>query len=103
MPFKTDKLALNDSFFKRSAKLLPCQKEMVLYWHNRGLSQRKLAKMFNVSRRLITFIIYPDKLKSNIERRNERGGSGVYYKKDKHTTAIREHRQYKNKLLNKTI
>ena len=65
MPNKIDKIAIADAFLKRSAKLLPCQKEMVLYWHNKGMSQRKLAAMFSVSRRLITFIIDPKKLERN--------------------------------------
>ena len=102
MPFKTDKISLDDSFLKRSAKLLPCQKEMVIYWHNRGLSQRKLAALFNVSRRLITFIIDPAKHTDNLERRRERGGSKQYYNKDKHTEAIRNHRRYKYNLLAQT-
>lgn len=72
---------------------------MVVWWHKRGVSQRALAGMFKVSRRLIGFIINPDKLRQNRERRDERGGSSIYYKKEKHTAAIREHRQYKYKLL----
>jgi transposase len=96
MPYKTDNIAIADAFLKRSAKLLPCQKEMVLYWHNKGMSQRKLAAMFNVSRRLITFIIDPKKLERNLVVRNENGGSKAYYNRDKHTKAIREHRKYKH-------
>ena len=103
MPYKVETLAINDAFLKRSAKLIPCQKEMVIYWHNRGLSQRKLAALFNVSRRLITFIIDPAKHTDNLERRRERGGSKQYYNKDKHTEAIKEHRKYKHKLLRHTI
>jgi transposase len=103
MPNKIDKIAIADAFLKRSAKLLPCQKEMVLYWHNKGMSQRKLAAMFSVSRRLITFIIDPKKHKRNLEVRNENGGSKAYYKRDKHTKAIREHRKYKNTILKDII
>jgi transposase len=103
MPNKIDKIAIADAFLKRSAKLLPCQKEMVLYWHNKGMSQRKLAAMFSVSRRLITFIIDPKKLERNLEVRNENGGSKAYYKRDKHTKAIREHRKYKHTILKDII
>jgi transposase len=103
MPNKIDKIAIADAFLKRSAKLLPCQKEMVLYWHNKGMSQRKLAAMFSVSRRLITFIIDPKKHKRNLEVRNENGGSKAYYKRDKHTKAMSEHRKYKHTILKDII
>ena len=66
------------------------------------LGTRKIAEMFNVSRRLIQFILDPEKHKENLERRKERGGSKIYYKKEQHTKAIREHREYKKEIL-KTI
>ena len=102
MPRITDSIAIDCPFLKRSSKLLPCQKEMVIYWGSRGLGKNKIAKMFNVSKRLIQFIINPDSHKSNLERRKERGGSKIYYKKEQHTKAIREHREYKKEIL-KTI
>jgi hypothetical protein len=103
MPLKIDKVPIQSHFLKRSAKLLPCQKEMVLYWHNRGISINKLAKMFHVSKRLIQFVLFPERAKKNIELRQDRGGSAIYYKKDKHTDAIREHRAYKKHLFKNTI
>ena len=99
MPYKTDKQKLGDPFLKRSCKLLPCQKEMVLYWTNQGLSQRKLAKLFNCSRRLITFIQDPKKKEDNLKRRNETGGSKQYYNRKKHNAAMKDHRRYKHKIL----
>jgi hypothetical protein len=100
MPRITDTIPIDCPFLRKNTKLLPCQKEMVVYWGKRGASQRRLANMFNVSRRLIQFILNPDAHKKNLERRHERGGSKMYYKKDEHTKAIREHRQYKKELLN---
>ena len=99
MPYTTDKLKLTDPFLKRSAKLLPCQKEMVIYWHNRGFSQRQLAKLFNCSRRLITFILDPAKLERAKQTRKERGGSMQYYNKEKHREYMRTHRRYKHEIL----
>ena len=95
MPFKTDKVALDTSFLRRNTKLLPCQKEMIVYWSSRGMSQRKFAAMFNISRRNIQFIINPESYKRNLQAREERGGSKRYYVKESHTKAIREHRRYK--------
>jgi len=63
------------------------------------ISQRKLAKRFGVSRRLIQFIGDPSKHEANLERRDERGGSAVYYNRDRNTKSIRDHRRYKQKIL----
>jgi len=100
MPYKTDDKTINDPFMDRRVKLLPCQKEMVLWWHNeRGESQRKLAKRFGVSRRTITFVLDPDKHKENLKRREERGGSMQYYDREKHCEYMKTHRKDKYKRL----
>lgn len=101
MPYKTENDRITSKFLKRSSKLLDCQKEMVVYWSNRGMSQRKLAAMFHVSRRLIQFIIDPDKHKANLERRRERGG--YKYPKEQHNSYMKSHRDYKNELFNPDI
>lgn len=103
MPRKTDGMKIGDSFLKRSSKLLPCQKEMVVYWAARGYSNRQLASMFNVSRRLIQFIVDPDKHKANLEKRKANGGSAAYYKKEYHAKKTKEHRIYKKELFDLVI
>lgn len=104
MPYKTDKMRLDCPFLDRRCKLLPCQKEMVVHYSNQGYSQRKLAKMFNVSRRLIAFIANPEQHKNNLERRRERGGSAIYYKGGyEWAKVMREHRRYKHKTLTKNF
>jgi len=99
MPYKTDKAKLDSDFLKKSVKLLPCQKEMIIYWSGMGYSQRQLAAMFHCSRRTIQFIIDPDKLKQNLLRRQERGGTKQYYDKEKHKEYMKTHRRYKYKTL----
>jgi transposase len=102
MPYKfeTNKIKLDSPFLDRRVKLLPCQKEMVLFWTEQGLSQRKIAKMFNVSRRLITFVQDPKKKEKDLENRKDRGGSSQYYKGgDEWAATIREHRRYKQKII----
>lgn len=59
--------------------------------------------MFNVSRRLIIFIVYPERKERNYQARLENGGSKIYYKKEKHTESIRKHRRYKYENLKQTI
>ena len=99
MPYKhTGKLIPNK--LKRSAKLTAEQKEEIQhrYLIVGGVSQRNLAEEYGVSRRLIQFCIYPEKLAANYARRVERGGSKMYYNKDKHTVSTRKHRRYKQEL-----
>ena len=103
MPYKTDKKKLGSPHLDKRVKLLPCQKEMILYWYNEmGLSIHGLGRMFNVSRRLIQFILFPERKERNLETRKDMGGSKAYYKKDKHTKAIREHRKRKYEILKNT-
>lgn len=99
MPYTTDNKALNSPFLDRRTKLLPCQKEMVLHWYKAGTSIRALAKMFKVDRRLIQFMIFPERKQKNLEDRQARGGWEQYYNREEHTAAIREHRRYKYKTL----
>jgi transposase len=104
MPYKTEKLKLDSPFLDKRVKLLPCQREMVLYWTQQGLSQRKIAAMFKVSRRLITFIQDPKKKERDLENRAARGGSKVYYKGGKEwNEAMKRHRTRKHNLLKDLI
>jgi hypothetical protein len=102
MPYKTEKIALESRALKRSAKLLECQKEMVLNCRDRGFSFNRIAKIFHCSKRLIQFICDPQKQKENYKRRQEKGGSTIYYDKEKHTIAIKNLRNYKQKLFKST-
>ena len=100
MPYKyaTDKMLIPENKDKR-VKLTLCQKEEIFELYATGnYSQRALAREYNVSRRLIQFIIYPEKLEENRQRRQERGGSKQYYNKEANTIAQRTHRQHKQEL-----
>ncbi len=96
MPYKHQELLIPKEHDRR-VKLTDEQKEQIKKDYGK-ISQRKLAKIYNVSRRLIQFIGDPDKHKKNLLARKLRGGSAIYYDKEKHTKAIREHRRYKQKL-----
>lgn len=61
-------------------------------------SQRKLAEMFNVSRRSIQFILSPEKLKENYKQRLQRGKDGRYYDKEKQKEYMRKYRHEKKAL-----
>lgn len=103
MPYKVAKIRIDCPFLDRRTKLLPCQREMVKYWRKQGASQRELARMFSVSRRLITFVLDDDKHKRNLEARRERGGEKQYYDKDKHRETMKKHRRDKHNRLKDTI
>ena len=103
MPYKfvTDKIPLPPGKDRR-VKLTDTDREEIRHL-SKTYSQRQLADMFGVSRRLISFVLDPEKLKQNLQRREERGGSMVYYEKNKNTAAIREHRRYKQSVLQEKI
>lgn len=98
MPYKSDKKALKDPFLDKRTKLLPCQREMVHYWYDQGMSIRGIARLFKVNRRLIHFELFPERKAKNLQDREARGGSMAYYKKEYHTEQIREHRNRKEKI-----
>jgi len=98
MPYKfeTKKLLIPRELDKR-VKLSLEEKQLIKKLYGQ-ISQRKLAKMFGVSRRLIQFIGNPEQHKQNLLRRKENGGSNIYYDKDKNTQTMKIHRQHKYKL-----
>ena len=57
------------------------------------MSQRKLAKAYGVSRRLVIFIGNPETLKENLRRRAEKGGSKFYYNTKANTKSTRKCRR----------
>lgn len=59
----------------------------------------KTGKMYGVSKRTVQFIRDPAKIEANYQRRKERGGSKVYYDREKHTKAMRAHRRHKQGVL----
>ena len=83
----------------RRVKLTDKDKQRVLELREQGYSQRELAREFDVSRRLIQFILDPAKKQRDLQRRKERGGWKQYYDKEKNTEYIRNHRRYKHKIL----
>jgi len=93
MPSKTDTMRIPKGFDKR-VKLTDAQRREIKAAYG-SFSQRELAAMYNVSRRLIQFIGCPEKLAENLKRREERGGWAQYYDKEYCTAAQRKHRRYK--------
>lgn len=99
MPYKyaTDKKHLPRDKDRR-IKLTDEQREDIRA-NPHGMSKRGLARHFNISRRLIDFIQNPEKVEANKQLRKERGGWKQYYNKEEHRETIKEHRQYKQKII----
>jgi hypothetical protein len=99
VPYKAEKAGLIKPEDDKRVKLTDEQREEIRELYKLpDWSQRGLAARFGVSRRLITFILDPEKDKRNKEGFAERQKDGRYYDKDKHTEQIREHRHRKHKL-----
>lgn len=101
MPRKTDIIPIKCEFLNRRIKLLSCHKEMIPIWYTNGSSINSIARMLNVNKRNIQFILFPERKLKNIKDRKDRGGWEQYYDKDKHTEAIKEHREYKKIIFKK--
>jgi len=99
MPYNSEKIIIAGTKYDKRIKLSDeDRKEIVSLYKLPEWSQRKLAKKFGVSRRLIQFILDPEKHQRNLERRKETGGSKQYYDKDKWREEMKKHRKYKQEL-----
>ena len=98
MPYKFDtiKLHIPRNLDKRIKISLEDRKEIKRLYYK--ISQRKLAKMFNCSRRSVIFIGCPEKLLRNLEAREERGGTNFYYNREKQREYMKKYRNNKQKL-----
>ena len=101
--FETQHLKIPREHDKR-IKLTQEQKELIKHlYETTDTSQRKLATQFGVSRRLIQFILYPEKHKANLQAREARGGSKQYYNKETHAKTMKAHRRHKKALYDASL
>lgn len=97
MPYKSEKIKLPREYDKR-IRFTDEKKAKASLLYSQGESIRKIAKILEVNKRTIQFYFFPERLEKNIKLRKERGGSKIYYNKEKNTKAQREHRKYKQNL-----
>jgi len=98
MPSKIDKVKLNSQILDRRVKLTDSDKEDVILRYHLGASITGLSKVYGVNKRLIQFILFPERKENNILLRKLRGGSNIYYDREKHSEAIKDLRRYKREL-----
>lgn len=100
MPYKSEKIKIEGTKLDRRRKLTEDQKAYIRWLREEeGLSQRKLAAMFGVSRRLITYILDPEKEKRSKAILKQHRQEGWYkYTKEQWAETMKEHRHYKEQL-----
>ena len=96
MPYKSEKIKIVSTEYDRRRKLTDEDKKEIKELV--GMSIRGIARMYGVDKRLIQFILYPERHEKNLADRREKGGSMQYYDKEKHTESMRKHRHYKQQL-----
>jgi len=98
MPYKfeTDKKKIERKYDHR-VKLTDKERKEIKRLYNK-FSQRELATKFKVSRRLIIFIGCPEKYERARELYKERRKDQRYYKKSKHTKAMKKCREHRKLL-----
>lgn len=99
MPYKCEKILLPPELDRRR-KLSDDDKEVIRHKYKTGFySQRALAREYKVSRRLVSFILFPEKYEEAKAQNKDRRKDGRYKPSDKEWAATqREHRHYKQAL-----
>lgn len=110
MPYLLDKIKIGKQYDRRR-KLTDKDREEIrrLYREHGGrtlkgvigkaMSTRALAKRFNVSRRLIQFVIHPERLKALQEHNVKIKHHKIYYDRKKVRKYMAKHRAYKRQLV----
>lgn len=102
MPSKTDKIAIDNPSLDRRVKLTPEDKLEIKKEYEQGLiSINGLARKWNVSKRSIQFILFPERAEHAKKLYAERRKDKRYYDKDKHKEYTKKHRNYKKELYEK--
>nr|DAE30238.1 MAG TPA: Protein of unknown function (DUF2481) [virus sp. ct5rm7] len=100
MPYRSEKILICGTQYDRRQKLTPEQRAEIFHrYHTEDVSQRQLAQEYGISRRLVTFIIDPEKMETASEGLKRRKAKGLYKPdKQKWAATVREHRRYKQQL-----
>lgn len=100
MPYKfeTDKtLPISGTSLDRRIRFTPEKKELAKLLYEQGISLRQISRTIEIDRNSIKRFLFPE---FDAQCREKlKGRWALYYKKDRHTKYVREHRQYKKKLL----
>ena len=104
MPYKceTDHYIIAGTPNDRRIKLTEVDKKQIKQLYKNGMAIRAIGRAYSVDKRLIQFILFPERLTENKKRREERGGWIQYYNKESNTVSIRKTRQHKHEVYTQT-
>lgn len=104
LPYKFEKIPINNPKYDKRVKLTDEDRESIREEYASGvISQNTLAKKYGVSKRLVQFILNPEKQEIAKQQFAERQKDGRYYDKDKNNEYMRNHREHKKDLYSKGL
>lgn len=104
MPYKFEKTPINNPKLDKRVKLTDDDREKIKKEYESGsISITSLAKKFKVSKRLVQFILFPERQELAKKNFSERQKDGRYYDREKHKEYVKKHRDYKKDLNNKGL
>lgn len=104
MPLKVDKMSINNPKLDKRVKLTEEDKKNIIKEYESGtISITSLGKKYGVSKRLIQFILFPERKEKAKKLFAERQKEGRYYDHKKHAEQMKKHRDYKKELLEKGL
>ena len=92
MPYKSERCRIAGTKHDKRRKLTEEQKTEIA--ELTGLSTRKIARMYGISRRMVQFIQHPERL----QRCKQCGGWRQYYNRQERAMFMRKHRRHKHAL-----
>ena len=102
MPYKSEKIKIEGTVYDARKKIDDETRKEILEECGQ-LSQRKTAKKYGISRRMVQYIWYPEKLQRAKELYKIRRLDGRYYKRKVHSESIKKLRRKKQDLYLKGI
>lgn len=96
---KVENYRVSGTVNDKRVKLTQSDKIEIVKLHTEGIAIRQLSRDFNVSRRTIQFILFPERLEAVKQHRTDIGGSMHYYDKDKQRVYMKTHRDHKKALV----
>lgn len=104
MPYTFDRIPINNKKHDRRVKLSDQDREEIRELYAKGdISQQALADKYNVSKRLVHFIIHPEKEVAARKQFKARQKDRRYYDKDKQRMYMKKHREHKKELYKKNL
>lgn len=104
MPRKSDSIPINNPKLDKRVKLTDEDRNSIRAEYETGtISINGLSRKYNVNKRLIQFILFPERQERAKQLFAERQKDGRYYDKEKHRKSIKKHRDHKKELYGKGL